>query len=193
MFLSIENILLKIKNFINDNYIIILLMILIIILFTLIANINTKKKSRNYHFDKKKNDPLLINQNNIENKDEIEKKVFNLLYNLKIYKMNLDIDKIKNIVNNNIYDLYKAQIKTLSEKNQKNIIQDIKYINSYITNISQNNNLINLRMIIECYDYIICNNKVIKGSNNKKVLQTYEIEILNEKINKLELLYEREI
>ena len=193
MFLSIENILLKIKNFINDNYIIILLMILIIILFTLIANINTKKKNRNYHFDKKKNDPLLINQNNIENKDEIEKKVFNLLYNLKIYKMNLDIDKIKNIVNDNIYNLYKEQIKTLSKKNQKNIIQDIKYINSYITNISQNNNLINLRMIIECYDYIICNNKVIKGSNNKKVLQTYEIEILNEKINKLELLYEREI
>lgn len=193
MFLSIENILLKIKNFINDNYMIILLMILIIILFTLIANINTKKKNRNYHFDKKKNDPLLINQNNIENKDEIEKKVFNLLYNLKIYKMNLDIDKIKNIVNDNIYDLYKAQIKTLSEKNQKNIIQDIKYINSYITNISQNNNLINLRMIIECYDYIICNTKVIKGSNNKKVLQTYEIEILNEKINKLKLLYEREI
>lgn len=194
---NIETKLLIIKNIISDNYIILIVMVLVIIISTFITKINTKKKKKNYIINNKKNDPLLENNdfNNIEEKKEIQEKAFDKLKELKIAKMNLDLNTIKNITTNNVYDLYERQINTLIEKNQKNIVQNIKYINSYITNLNSNENekIINLRIIIECYDYIVYKTKIIKGNINKKVLQTYEVEILNNKINKLQLLYEREI
>lgn len=193
--LNIENTLFKLKNIILDNYILIIGMILILIITTIISRTRAKKKKIQIINDNKKNDELLISQD-IENKEQIQNLVFYKLKELKIAKMNYDFETIKKITTNEIYDLYNRQIKTLEENKQKNIVQDIKYLQSYITNI--NDNIINLRMVIECYDFVIDNNnRTIKGKYNKKVMQTYEIEIINSNdnciIQKIQLLYDREI
>lgn len=193
--LNIENTLFKLKNIILDNYILIIGMILILIITTIISRTRAKKKKIQIINDNKKNDELLISQD-IENKEQIQNLAFTKLKELKIAKMNNDFETIKKITTNEIYDLYNRQIKTLEENKQKNIVQDIKYLQSYITNI--NDNIINLRMVIECYDFVIDNkNRTIKGKDNKKVMQTYEIEIINSNdnciIQKIQLLYEREL
>ena len=198
MLLNIDNTVMILKNFISDKIIIFIIMIFIIILSTLLVNIKGNKKKKNYIYEIKQNDTLLLNQKEISNKEEIQKIAYNLLSNIKVKKMNYDLKAIKSITTDDVYNLYERQINTLKVKKQKNIVQNIKYINSYITKIDSTNNVINLRLIIECYDYVMdSSNNIIKGKYNKKMMQTYEIEILNKNenylIKKLELLYEREI
>lgn len=197
MKLSINDILTIIQNFITDNIIIILIAISLIIVTTIITKIKIKNRKPIKKIEISHNDPLL-EKKVLNDKEEIQINAFNLIKEIKIAKMNLDIDKIKNIATNNVYNLYETQIETLKNKQQKNIVGQIKYIKSYITNTANNNQTINLRVVIECFDYIINNkNNIVKGKYNRKVLQTYEIEMINNDsnyvINKLELLYEREI
>lgn len=197
MKLSINDILTIIQNFITDNIIIISMAISLIIITTIITKIKIKNKKGIKKIDINHNDPLL-EKRTINDNEDIQMKAFNLIKELKIAKMNLNIDKIKNITTDNIYNLYETQIETLKNKQQKNIVSQIKYIKSYITNDTDDHKTINLRVVIECFDYIIDKkNNVVKGKYNRKVLQTYEIEIINNNSNyiikKLELLYEREI
>lgn len=195
MKLSINDILIIIQNFINDNIIIILVAIFLIVVSTIIVNIKIKNRKPKKTIDVKYNDPVLSN-NDITNKEEIQLQAFNLIKDLKIAKMDLDLEKIREITTDNIYKLYETKIETLKHKQQKNIVGQIKYVKSYITNTT--NNSINLRLIIECFDYKVDkNNNVINGKYNRKMLQTYEVEIINNNSNyiiqKLDLLYEREI
>lgn len=197
MKLNINDILNIIQNFISDNIIIISVAIALIAVSTIIVNIKIKKRETKKKFDINHNDPLLVNKE-ISNKEEIQLQAFNLLKDLKIAKMNFDLDKIKTITTTNIYELYKTQIETLKTKQQKNISEQIEYVKSYITNTTNNDKIINLRIVIKCFDYIVDKkNTIIKGKYNRKILQTYEIEIINNNSNyiiqKLELLYEREI
>ena len=162
-----------------------------------------EKKKKEVKNEKEHNDPVLINQENIESKEIIQKLAFDKLVEIKNAKMNYDLDKIKSITNDQLFDLYSRQINTLKENKQKNIVQKIEYIKSYITNINTNSNIqtINLRITIKCFDYTVDkHNNVIKGYYNKKMLQTYEIEIKRDinledncTVEKLELLYERNI
>ena len=198
--LNIEIIIMRLKNFITDNKILLIMLILILIISTIIGRIRAKNKKTIIVNDNKKNDPLLSNNENLETKEQIQKLAFEKLKELKIAKMNFDLDTIKNITTDNVYDLYNRQVNTLKEKKQKNIVQNVKYINSFITNINtmENEKIINLRVIIECFDFVNDNhNNTISGKYNKKILQTYELEIKinNENclIQKIQLLYEREI
>lgn len=200
--LNIENTLFRLKNFISNNQILLIMLILIIIISTIVGTIRAKKKKTIIVNDNTKNDPLLEHHDykNLETKEQIQQLAFEKLKEIKIAKMNFDLDTIRTITTDNVYDLYNRQVNTLKEKKQKNIVQNIKYINSHITNINTiaNEKIINLRIIIECYDFINDNNnKTISGKYNKKMLQTYELEIKTKNnnyiINKIQLLYEREI
>ncbi len=190
-----------IQNFWDSKKYIIIIMFAFIILSILVVSLKPKKKKEK-NFVKPHNDSVLINQNNIDSKEIIQKIAFDKLIELKKAKMNYDLNTIKKITTNNIYDLYNVQINTLKTKKQKNIIQNTKYINSYITNLTTNGNIqvINLRIIIENYDFIVDNhNKTVSGLYNQKVMQTYELELKRDInsdnciIQKIQLLYERAI
>ena len=195
--LNLEDTIMIIKNFFSDYKYLLIISGAILILSILLVSLKPKKKKQ-IIYDKPHNDPLLINQNEIASKEILEKLAFEKLKEIKTAKMNFDLETIKKITTNDIFELYYRQINTLKKNNQKNMIQNIKYLKSYITNL--NTNTANLRVIIECYDFVIdSNNKCIKGKYNKQVMQTYEIEIKfdekfeNSIIQKLELLYERDI
>lgn len=197
-YLNINDKMMIIENFINDNKIILIVLISLLLISIIFGNIKAKKKEKTITYDIPHNDPILSNNNLTEkNKEQISQLAYKLLTELKIAKMNYDINKVRSITTGKIYDLYKTQIETLQSKKLKNIIQHINYVKSYITAFNQNN--INLRIIVECFDFIIDNkNNIIKGKYNQKVLQTYEMEIVKNNstqylIQKLELLYEREI
>lgn len=200
--LKIDNTLNNFKIFINDNIMIILIFIIVTITTFIIINITYSKKKKKVINEKPHNDPLLIHQNEIPTKEIIINKAFNLLTELEIAKMNLDLDKIKIIVSNNVFELYFKKINTLKSNKQKEIFKDIKLINSYITNIKNLNDfeIINLRITIECFNYILnSNNKIISGKYATKLLKTYEMDIKkslnneNHIIDNIRLLYQREI
>ena len=91
---------------------------------------------------------------------------FNIYKEVQIAWMDLDIERVRNMLN-----IYKMQLETLKVKNQKNMMEDINLVDVYITNIYQkyNQDVIDVIMKVTCKDYLIDinSNKVLRGEKNK--------------------------
>ena len=105
--------------------------------------------------------------------------------------MNFNLDTIKNLVSDEIYNMYSMQLDTLKIKGQKNIMSDITYISNYITDINVDNNTETIETIlkISCYDYLVDDkNNVVRGNKNIKLHYTYRL-TFTRKIEKTNLKY----
>lgn len=108
---------------------------------------------------------------------------------LQIAWMNFDYDKIKELVSDEMYNMYTNQLETLKIKNQQNVMSDIEFIEGYITDYKKVNNkeTIKVYMSVSCYDYIINakNNMTVRGNKNRKLTLSYiltferSVEIVN--------------
>lgn len=160
---------------------------IVILLFLLFGeNKVTKKKVDNLP-TVLSNEEISILDANL-NLEEFKNIAFNIYKDVQIAWMNFDLDSIKNIISDEIYNMYSMQLDTLKIKHQQNIMDDIKLQNIDITNITYENNIETIETVIEveCYDYIIDNNKkVIRGSKNKKMLYTYKITFTKHTIDKI--------
>lgn len=110
--------------------------------------------------------------------EEFKTTAFNIYKDVQNAWMNFDLESIKNLVSDEIYNMYTMQLDTLKIKGQQNIKSDIELHEFYITNITFENNVetIETIMTVECYDYIVDNNnKVIRGNKYNKMIYTYKI------------------
>ena len=96
---------------------------------------------------------------------------------LQIAWMNFDYDRIKELVSDEMYNMYTNQLETLKIKNQQNVMSDIEFIEGYVTDYKKVNNkeTIKVYMSVSCYDYIINtkNNMTVRGNKNRKLTLTY--------------------
>ena len=96
---------------------------------------------------------------------------------LQIAWMNFDYNKIKELVSDEMYNMYTNQLETLKIKNQQNIMDEIEFIEGYITDYKKINNkeIIKVYMSVKCYDYIINtkNNMTVRGHKNRKLTLSY--------------------
>ena len=103
--------------------------------------------------------------------------------------MNFYYNKIKELVSDEMYNMYTNQLETLKVKNQQNIMSDIEFIEGYITDYKKVNNkeIFKIYLSVSCYDYIINtkNNMTVRGNKNIKLTLSYvltferNIEIVN--------------
>lgn len=114
--------------------------------------------------------------------DFVEKDFLDKAY--KIYKdvqiawMNADMDAMKSLVTDTMYNMYSAQIQTLLLKKEKNIMEDFLFLSSYIDGMSIDKESVSLyvNMKLECFDYIVNKNgRTIRGNDSKKVRYNYLI------------------
>lgn len=137
---------------------------------------------------------LKLTNEEIQNKlpdfniEEFNKIVFNNYKDIQDSWMNFDLDTIKNLVSDEIYNMYSMQLDTLKVKGQKNIMENINYVDNYICDIKIENSttIISTILSVTCYDYIIdSNNKVIRGNKNKELCYTYRLTFIknNKTIN----------
>lgn len=132
---------------------------------------------------KKLKEKIVLNKNtnNLLDKDfdelEFNKQVFNIYKDLQIAWMNFDYDKIKELANDEICNMYVNQLETLKIKNQQNIMSNIEYLEGYIIDYKKVNNkeIFKVYLCVSCYDYIINtkNNNIVRGNKNKKVILSY--------------------
>ena len=150
---------------------------------TSITDVKFKKAS------KEKIQTLLGRNFNIE---EFNKELFNIYYDVCISWSNNDIDSAKHLLSNEIYNMYRTQIATMVFKKQRNVMEEIEYVDSYISSIEKYSSYTEIKCILHvtCRDYIIDinTNKVLRG--DKKVINEYIYEITlvcdnikNKKIN----------
>lgn len=103
----------------------------------------------------------------------------------KIYKdvqdawMNFKLDDVKDVITDELYNMYESQLATLEVKGEQNIMKDFVLKKSFLRDVSVQNDTItiNTRYIIEFYDYIIeqSTGKVVRGTSNKKVRVSYDM------------------
>ncbi|MCI9434637.1 MAG: Tim44 domain-containing protein [Bacilli bacterium] len=153
---------------------------LIIAIITLSILVN--KSSKNSNSNQSSNIPPRLSQEDINkylpnfNIEKFNSTVFNIYKNIQEAWMDFDLDTIRDLVSDEIYNMYSMQLSTLQVKGQKNIMENIHYITNYISSITINNNLttINTVLKVTCNDYVIDNNdKVVRGNKCRTLTYTY--------------------
>ena len=83
--------------------------------------------------------------------------VFNDYKDIQIAWMERDVEPVRHLLSDEMFNMYRTQLATLIAKNQKNMMEDITYVNCGINQIKSN--LFKTEIIVfldvTCRDYII--------------------------------------
>ena len=164
--------------FTNLSLIIYSLVLLVFVITLKIATGSKVKKQLKERLEKSKEKDKNFNE------EEIGKTAFELYKDLQIAWMNFDLEKIKELVSEDIYNNYQKQLEKLKKDNQKNMMEKIEYKSNKIKDIQIVNNIekVAYELKVTCLDYIIDNKeKVVKGSKKTKRKYTYTI-IISKKL-----------
>lgn len=110
------------------------------------------------------------------NPDEFKNQAYEIYKKVQVAWMNFDHDSIRQSVTDEMYNMYKAQLTTLSVKKQINVMKDFNLLGFNIVGMEIKDRAVSLTvtMQVECYDYITDkNNKVVRGTDKKKVIYNY--------------------
>lgn len=120
-----------------------------------------------------------IKELNYKNVDELKTEIYNSYVAIQIAWMNNTIEDVRHLLSDEMFNMYKSQLFTLSNKNQQNVMSDFKYINSKIYNIKKTSSgfIIETTLEVICKDYIIntVTQKVLRGSSNLKRNYLYNL------------------
>lgn len=94
--------------------------------------------------------------------------------------MNFNYDSLRENLTDELYNQYEMQLDTLKAKNQKNIMTNITYRDSMITNINKENNQITVTMelLVSQIDYIEQNGNAVRGNKNYPMNVHYELKFV---------------
>lgn len=134
---------------------------IIIIIYIIIVTTNKKKE-----IPKNNAIPVVNNPQAIE---EIKKHIpdfdvnkflstgYNIYLNIENAWMNFELDKVRDVMTDEMFNMYESQLTSMEMKGEQNIMKDFRLLNSAITNASLQNNMMQVttRYVIEFYDYII--------------------------------------
>ncbi|MBR3720459.1 MAG: TIM44-like domain-containing protein [Clostridia bacterium] len=92
--------------------------------------------------------------------------------------MNFELDKVHNIITDEMFNMYESQLSSMEIKGEQNIMNGFVLRDSAISNcVDQNDNVeVTAKYIIEFYDYIIEkeSGKVLRGSKTNKLRMYYD-------------------
>lgn len=111
--------------------------------------------------------------------DTIHQEIYDIYARIQEAWMNFKLDDVKEILSDELYNQYVAQLNTLEVKNQRNVMSDFKYLDCAIIGIEEKDDtqILDVRLKVNCRDYIIDDNtkKVLRG--DKRKLHTYNYEL----------------
>ena len=113
------------------------------------------------------------------NKEQFLNEGYKIYTDIQNAWMNFKLDDVKNVITDEMFNMYESQLDTLEVKGEQNIMKDFKKVNAYLKDVvKQNDNVtITAGYVIEFYDYIVeqSTGKVLRGSATSKVRVTYEM------------------
>ena len=115
----------------------------------------------------------------LSNSNEIVKEAFVIYDKIQKAWMNFDCDMIKNLVSDELYNMYSSQLETLKIKNQQNIMEEITFVDGEVINYKKVNKkeITVVKLVVECYDYIInqTTKEVLRGNKERKLTLEYKL------------------
>lgn len=154
---------------------------LIIVIIIISVNKN-KNKTNNNSIPKLENNVQAINKikEMLPNFNETEflQNGYKMFLNIEDAWMNFDMEKVHNIITDEMFNMYESQLSSMEIKGEQNIMKDFNLKGSAIKDVvCQNDNIeIKTQYIIEFYDYIIekSTGKVLRGNKLRKIRMHYE-------------------
>ena len=158
-------------------FIIVLVIIVIVTIYSAKNNQNTTMKTDNVNDENVANKVKQYIPN--FNKQEFLNNGYQIYKNVQNAWMNFKLDDVKDVITDELYNMYDSQLSTLEVKGEKNIMKDFKLVKSYLKDVNVQNETITITTgyIIEMYDYIIeeSTGKVLRGSSTNKLRIVYEM------------------
>jgi len=163
------------------------LIVIVIVMFTSILSAITGKSSRKFASSNANNHnkviPYDINKiSNILpdfNFEEFKNTTYNIYKEIQIAWMDFNTNNLRNLVTDEMYNMYVSQLETLKIKNQQNIMGDFELDDFEIIGMEtdKTNISITVAMLISCHDYIIdqYTAKTLRGKKDRKVLYHYNM------------------
>lgn len=102
--------------------------------------------------------------------------VYQLYRDIQEAWMNAEMDAMRSLVTDELYNMYSMQVKTLVLKQEKNIMKDFNFYSASITKMEITSKTVSLYVNInlECFDYIVDKDgKTIRGNDKSKVWYNY--------------------
>jgi hypothetical protein len=121
--------------------------------------------------------------------NELHKEIYAIYVRVQEAWRDFKLDDVKDVLGDEIYNMYKAQLSTLKAKNQQNIMSDFKYLNCGIRKVEEINNTLvfTARLQVECRDYLVDNGGNILLRGNKKLHKyTYELKLEKSSVTDLD-------
>lgn len=166
-----------------------LITVIYFIIIKIVTNSKIKKKLKKRLLSAKEKDKKF-------NEEEFNKEAFNIYKDLQIAWMNFDLDKIKELVSEEIYTKYEKQLEQLKKDKQKNMMEEIEYKSGKLLDIQIKDDIetVVCEIKVKCLDYIIDEKEnVIKGKKTKKRNYTYNLTFNTKIKNKKYILIKKEL
>ena len=115
------------------------------------------------------------------NKEEFLNNIYDLFVKVQESWTNFDYDALRSLLTDELYNTYKAQLKTLSVKGQKNIMTDFERVKILLTDFNKTEKEYTFKVYFEAkfYDYLVDkNNKVIRGMNAHRIDISYGLVLI---------------
>ena len=113
------------------------------------------------------------------NKDEFIKEGFNIYKDIQVAWMNFDIESVRNLITDEMFNMYQSQLNVMEANNEQNIMKDMVMKDGKIVDATVQNGVLTIvtRYIIEQYDYVAdrTTGKKIRGESKYKMRVNYEM------------------
>lgn len=92
--------------------------------------------------------------------------------------MNFDYNTLRQLVTDELYNMYYNQLQTLSIKGEKNIMNNFNLLNIELMNKREDNGNVYyiVNLTVSFYDYIVnSNDKIVRGTDSSLVIMNYSL------------------
>lgn len=118
--------------------------------------------------------------------NEFNTEVFNNYKDIQIAWMNRDLEPVRHLLSDDMFNMYRTQVATLIAKNQTNMMEDIEFISCSITDIKKKHLKIEITVTLQvtCRDYIVnSTGKVLRGNKYNINHYTYSLKFVRSEKN----------
>ena len=126
------------------------------------------------------------------NKEELQKEVYDIYIRVQEAWSNFELEKVKDVISDEIYNMYDSQLSTMKIKNEQNVMSDFKFLKCTVIRVQDDENtltrIIDVELEVLCKDYIINtkNNKVVRGNKNYINTYVYKLSFKKSKENSID-------
>jgi DNA-directed RNA polymerase subunit RPC12/RpoP len=109
--------------------------------------------------------------------DEFLKEGFNIYKDVQVAWMNFDLESVRNLITDEMFNMYQSQLAVMEASNEQNIMKDMIMQDGYIVDAVDQNGVLTIvtQYIIDQYDYVAdrTTGKLIRGESKYKMRVEY--------------------